>query len=77
MSNIKLYKQIYAYINGEFGMKVYLDNKLILETQLQDGFNDIKLPSESSKGFFISFELSGKGSVKEIEYKVEGRQNGR
>ena len=76
-SMVKYYNTIYVYSIGQLEFKVYIDNTLVLTYQLTDGGNEIKLPQINKLGYSIQFEVTGTGSLYEIEYKVEGRQNGR
>lgn len=76
LSNIKIYKNIYVYSVGELELTIRVDDKIVLIEKLMDGFTELKVPA-STKGYYISFEVKGSGTLKEIEYKFEGRQNGR
>lgn len=74
----KLYDNIYIRSNGEFTIKVYIDDKLVLQKDLLGNtIHDIKPPQEKQRGSSIQFNIVGKGIIYEIEYKVQGRQNGR
>lgn len=76
MSNIKIYKNIYTYSSGQVELIIRVDDKIVLTQQLDEGFTELKVPAQT-KGYFINFEVKGTGTLKEIEYKFEGRQNGR
>jgi len=77
LSNYKNYKTIYVYSSGDLTFSTYID-KLKVSTQvLEDGLNEVKVPQVQKNGYSISFEITGSGNLYEIEYKVEGRQNGR
>lgn len=76
MSNIKIYKNIYTYSSGQVELTIRVDDKIVLTQQLDEGFTELKVPAQT-KGYFINFEVKGTGTLKEIEYKFEGRQNGR
>jgi len=77
LSNLKNYKTLYVASTGAIEFKVYIDDKLILTTQLTEGVEEVKLPQDRRQGYFIQFEIKGTGTITEIEYKMEVRQNGR
>lgn len=77
ISMLKTYKDIYFYSSGDLNVKVFIDDTLAGEQQLAKGFTEIKVSSENTQGYNIQFEVTGTGTLNEIEYKVEGRQNGR
>lgn len=77
LSNYKNYKTIYVYSEGDLTFSTYI-NKIKVSTQvLEDGLNEVRVPQQQKNGYSISFEITGTGGLYEIEYKVEGRQNGR
>lgn len=77
ITTLKTYKVFYVYIEGTANMKIYIDGTLSLTHTLTNGFNEVKTPQSDRNGYYIEFEITGTGKVLEIEYKVEGRQNGR
>lgn len=77
LSTIKNYKSIYTHSTGNLSIKVYIDDVLISTTSLSAGFTEVKLPQDKRLGYYIQFEVTGTGVLNEIEYKVEGRQNGK
>jgi hypothetical protein len=77
LTMIKNYKVFYIYAEKEVNFKIYIDGELVINKQLQNGFNEIKIPQDKRLGYYIEFEINGIGKVYEIEYKAEGRQNGR
>ena len=76
ISNYKTYKDFYLYTTGANTLKIYLDGSLILTKSLVDGFNNIKLPQGTTRGYYIELEFTGTGAILEVDYAVEGRQNG-
>ena len=80
---VKNYKNIYVYVNGTTDITVYLGKldgttaKIIDAQELTSGLNDVRLPSQADKGYFLQIQFDGTGEVYEIEFKAEGRQNGR
>lgn len=77
ISTMKIYKDIYFHSTGNLKAKVFIDDNLAGEQVLNKGFTEIKVNSAETRGYSIQFEVTGTGTLNEIEYKVEGRQNGR
>lgn len=77
ISTIKNYKNLYAYGTQDMTVNVIIDGKQVGSYNLVDGVNDLKFPQTERRGYSIQFAIIGIGELKEIEYKVEGRQNGR
>lgn len=77
VSNLKLYKTIYTHSSGDITLEVFIDGQPSIKVKLNEGFTEIKTPQVDMKGYYISFRVTGTGVLNEIEYKVEGRQNGR
>lgn len=77
LSKLKNYKTIYTYSEGYVELKVYTDKGLLSATVLDEGYTEVKLPQDKRLGYWMQFEISGTGTLHEIEYTVEARQNGR
>lgn len=77
-SQLKSYSDIYVSAIGGHDMTVYIDGLNVLEVKIQGEVKPEKfsVPMAKRRGTSIQFELKGKGTIKEIEYKVEGRENG-
>jgi len=73
----KNYNDIYMFSTGVLEYKIYIDDVQVTSGTLVQGYNQVNVPKSHSFGYHIEFEFSGKGSLIELEYKVEGRQNGR
>ena len=74
----KLYNNIYVNLEGVFIFDVLIDGiKVCRETIEGTGVFEIKVPQEQQRGSDIQFLVQGTGVVREIEYKVVGRNNGR
>lgn len=74
----KLYNNIYIRANGNFTVDVYIDGiKVHSEQIIGNKVFDIKPPQDKQRGSDIQFKITGTGTIKEIEYKVLGRDNGR
>lgn len=77
LTNQKLYDVIYFHSTGDLQVKVFLDNQLAGEADLVQGVTEVKLNANTLRGYALSFEITGTGTLNEIEYKAEGRRNGR
>lgn len=77
LSNLKNYRTIYVSNTGDLKFSVFIDDKLVLSIPLVEGVHEVKLPQDRRQGYFIQFEVKGTGTISEIEYKLETRQNGR
>lgn len=73
----KNYKTIYIYAKGDINCKVYIDENLVAETKLLQGLTEVKVDQTKRTGYYIWFEFEGIGSIYELQWIVEGRQNGR
>jgi hypothetical protein len=78
LSEHKMYNNIYIAADGNFIVKIYIDG-VIVEQYILEGntTHDIKPPATLQRGYTIQYEITGIGTVYEIEYKAAGRQNGR
>jgi len=74
---VKNYKVFYIYCYGTSSLKIYIDGTLSITKAIVNGLNEVKLPQGDRLGYYVEFEFTGTGEIVEIEYKVEGRQNGR
>ena len=77
LTMVKNYKVFYVYSKGEIDFTIYIDGVKVLTKSLKDGLNEIKIPQQYRLGYYVEFEVTGTGTIYEIEFKVEGRQNGR
>ena len=78
ISMYKNFKTIYVYSEGSLQFKVYIDDRLVADVPLRDkGVTEVKVHQPDRTGYYIWFEITGEGSVKEIEFIAEARQNGR
>lgn len=77
-SQLKSYSDIYVSAIGGHDMTVYIDGLNALEVKILGKVKPEKfsVPMAKRRGTSIQFEFKGKGTIKEIEYKVEGRENG-
>lgn len=77
ISNLKNYKSVYVSSTGNLTIKTYIDKVLVNTTILDSGSQEIKLPQNKRNGYVIQFEVTGTGTLTEIEYQLEVRQNGK
>ena len=77
ISTLKNYKNVYLNTTGALTFKTYINNELVSTKILNGGVEEIKFPQDKRLGYNIRFSFSGVGSVLEIAYAMEGRQNGR
>lgn len=77
-SQLKSYSDIYVSAVGRHDMTVYIDGLEVLEVRILGEVKPEKfsVPMSKRRGTSIQFELKGTGTIREIEYKVEGRENG-
>ena len=77
ISNIKNYKTIYIKCLGELSIKIYIDDMLVMTKDVDSKTTEVLVPQQQRQGYYIQFELEGTGELLELQYIVEGRQNGR
>jgi hypothetical protein len=76
-SNRKIYKDFYIKYNGAVVINILLDGVSIHTKNLTGDKCENLKAIESAEGYGLEIELSGTGIVSEIEYKVQGRDNGK
>lgn len=73
----KTYKKVYIYSKGVVQLKVYINDELVATADYSDEDSHcIQVPQAQQRGFFIQFDISGTGTVYELEYEVGARQDG-
>ncbi len=79
LSEIKLYNDIYVYASGSHTMTIYINEVQVAIRTITGSVTPIQInvPQEYQMGSSIRFYLTGKGTIKEIEYKPLKRDNGR
>lgn len=79
-SQLKSYSDIYVSAIGRHNIIVYIDGLEVLNAKILGEVKPEKfsVPMSKRRGASIQFELEaeGEGTIREIEYKVEGRENG-
>ena len=74
----KLYNNVYIRAEGRFIVEVLIDGVSVCsEELLGNKVFEIKVPQEKQRGSDIQFKVEGTGVLREIEYKIVGRDNGR
>ncbi len=80
-SELKTYTDVYFHMDNLccLDVEVFINDILVLAKQLESGVKPVqlKIPRRSQEGSTFSLRLSGSGTVKEIEFKAAGRNNGR
>jgi hypothetical protein len=79
ITQLKTYKNLYISYLGSCKVIAYIDGEVFADVDLNSTSvttTEIKL-RQGSKGYYLELEVSGTAEIYEIEYKVEGRQNGR
>lgn len=74
---VKNYKNVVVYAEGELEYKIYIGNTLAASGKLTTGINDIKVSQQHRLGYYIMIEFTGVGTVYEIQFLTEERQNAR
>lgn len=77
ISSLKNYKTFYVNSTGNLNFKIYLDDVLVTNINLKGGVEEIRVPQEYMRSYFVQFEVTGVGTLIELEWQVEDRQNGR
>lgn len=73
----KTYKKVYIYSKGVIQLKVYVNDVLVAEANYTDEDSHVlQVPQDKQRGFFIQFEVSGTGTVYELEYEAGARKDG-
>lgn len=72
----KIYKNIYIFSEGELTASVYIDKVLVQTSVLETAYGNhqFKIPEKESKGHSIQFEITGTGTVYEIQW-MDGNAN--
>jgi len=78
VSELKTYDNIFFYVTGTHTVQVFINDTLVATKDIVGSAKPQKLsvPQALQRGSSIRFELTGVGVVKEIDYAVEGRENG-
>jgi len=72
----KTYSKFYFRSIGELLVKIYIDGQIVITKNLSgDDSHMIKIPQDKQRGFSCAFEISGTGTVFEVEYFAAGGKN--
>lgn len=78
MTHKKIYYGVYFNSVGRLTVEILIDGRSAQFQPLNiTGITEILIPQELQNGYSIQFRIRGKGVLKEIEYKVQGRTNAR
>ena len=78
LTELKIFKNFYVNLKGSVSITVIIDGvDVITKSYTSDGVYDIMIPQSAQQGHTVQFRITGTGTVREIEYKGFGRQNGR
>jgi len=76
MTEEKAYKKVYIFSEGDIIVKIYINNVLVLSKSLSgNDSHELKVPQDKQRGNYIHFNISGTGTVHELEYVASRRQN--
>ena len=72
----KTYKKFYIRSEGDIIIKIIIDNKIVSEHKLNTtDTHQLQIPQIEQRGYSVQFYIEGTGTVDEIEYVSELRQN--
>lgn len=77
LTNLKKYSTFYVNSTGNLIIRIYIDETLVTSQELLGGFEEVLIPIGTTLGYYMAYEIEGTGELLELEYKTEGRQNGR
>lgn len=67
----KTYKKVFIYSEGDIIINILIDGETVLTKELtKTDAHQIQVPQQKQRGFFIEFEITGTGTVHEIEYEA-------
>ena len=73
----KVYKKVYIYSKGVVQLKVLINDEVVAQAEYTDeDAHVLQVPQEKQRGFFIQFEITGSGTVYELEYEAGARKDG-
>ncbi len=78
-SEHKLYKNIYVHSEGNINIKVFVDDDLAQEVNFSGAKDtrEIKVNHDQHRGYSLQFEITGTGTIFELENKIYRRANAR
>lgn len=77
LSKAKIYKTLYVNSTGDLNLNIYIDDILLTTTELTGGVEQIRVPQDEMRGYYLQVEVTGTGTLYEIEFVAMDRQNGR
>lgn len=78
-SILKQYDKVRVILRGDFTIKVYLDENLVIERLIEsdpevNSDHLIGIPNKDNNGYYIRFEVIGVGNVSSIQYSWKNRE---
>jgi len=71
ISKNKTYKKVFIYSVGDIIINILIDGEIVVTKSLNStDAHQIQVPQQKQRGFFIEFEITGTGTVHEIEYEA-------
>jgi hypothetical protein len=75
-SENKTYKKVYVRSKGDIIIDIIIDDEIVTSCSLEGTTtHQLQVPQQLQRGYSIQFNISGTGTVHEIEYKAAPRQN--
>jgi len=76
-SENKTYKKVYVRSEGDIMISILIDSEVVATFELTEtATHQLQVPQQLQRGYSIQFEVSGTGTINELEYTVGPRQNG-
>jgi hypothetical protein len=78
-SELKSYDRFYIRADGSHEVEFFIDGQLVITHEL-DGTKrvyELSVPQAARRGYDLQLAMKGTGTIHEIEYKAEGRTNGK
>ena len=77
MSEFKVFKNFYTNVDGDLNIKIWLNDEIAYDSKCRSGIEELKVSQEKMRSYYVQFEVEGYGTLNEIEFKTQGRENGR
>lgn len=77
-TELKTYKKVYFRIEGDIIINILIDDESVFSKAYQVTRETVvaQIPQDLQRGYYIQFEVSGTGSLLEIEYEAGRRPHG-
>ena len=77
VSDMKVFKNFYTNASGDIDIKVILDDEVAYDSKVAKGVDELKVAQDKMRSYYCQFIVEGEETLNEIEFKTEGKQNGR